>query len=234
MLLHKLWTGIFGLLIAHGAFAATARVQPVPVPAEIRTMSYTVKVNGKPVDVAHAAANLDFASFDMTAPVTVEITSADARRWENGVTIEPWRLGIRPERKGATIRFRLDKPAKLSISQPRDFLNYGKMLFLFAGTPPPKPPRGAKVRVFPAGVYRQSLNPQNGETLYLAPGAVFFGSLNLWKVHDVKILGRGTIVHNGPQDPNTDEGWMQRPDWHCIGAYEARNVQVNGLTCVVR
>ncbi len=58
--------------------------------------------------------------------------------------------------------------------------------------------------------------------------------MNLWKVHDVKVLGRGTIVYDGPQDPSNDEGWMQRPDWHCIGALEAKNVEIDGLTCIVR
>jgi hypothetical protein len=49
-----------------------------------------------------------------------------------------------------------------------------------------------------------------------------------------KVLGRGTIVYDGPQDPNSDEGWMQKPDWHCIGALEAHNVEIDGLTCIVR
>ena len=31
-----------------------------------------------------------------------------------------------------------------------------------------------------------------------------------------------------------DEGWMQKPDWHCIGALEAQNVEIDGLTCIVR
>jgi hypothetical protein len=50
----------------------------------------------------------------------------------------------------------------------------------------------------------------------------------------VKVLGRGTIVYEGSQDPTTDEGWMQKPDWHCIGSLEARNVTIDGLTCIVR
>ena len=27
---------------------------------------------------------------------------------------------------------------------------------------------------------------------------------------------------------------MQKPDWHCIGALEAHNVEIDGLTCIVR
>ncbi|MDR3750181.1 MAG: PA14 domain-containing protein, partial [Terracidiphilus sp.] len=154
--------------------------------------------------------------------------------WEKGVDIEPWRLGLRPTRTGQTIRFRLAGPAKLSISRPRDFLNHAAMLFLFAGTPPPPLPRKAEIHAYQPGVYHQSLNPKSGETLYLAPGSYFYGSLNLWKVHDVKVLGRGTIVYEGSQDPNNDEGWMQKPDWHCIGALEANKVEIDGLTCIVR
>jgi hypothetical protein len=225
---------LFVLFLALPAAAQAARVQAAPVPAEMRSTAFTVTANGQAVDVAHAAASYEYVSFDATGPVDVAITAAEAGFWDKGVDIQPWRLGLRPMRQGQTIRFRLDGPAKLSISRPGDFLNYAKMLFLFAGTPPPPLPRDPNIHAWQPGVYRQSLNPKSGETYYLAPGSYFFGSLNLWQVHDVKILGRGTIVYDGPQDPNNDEGWMQKPDWHCIGALEAHNVEIEGLTCIVR
>ena len=230
--------GFRALLVAVLAFPvaahAASRVQAAPVPAEMRSTAFTVTVNGQPVDVAHAAASYEFVSFDVTGPVEVAITAAEQGFWDRGVDIQPWRLGLRPTRQRQTIRFRLAGPAKLSISRPGDFLNHARMLFLFAGAPPPPPPSGSSVRIVPAGVHRESLNPKSGETFYLAPGAYIFGSLNLWKVHDVKVLGRGTIVYEGSQDPNSDEGWMQKPDWHCIGALEARNVEIDGITCIVR
>jgi len=201
----------------------------------MRSAEFSVRVNGKPVDVAHAASSYDFVGFDMTGPVEIAITAAEPGFWQRGVDIQPWRLGLRPVRDGQTIRFRLDKPAKLSIARPGDFLNRAHMLFLFAGAPPPPPPlAGPHVRIIPAGVYHENLNPKSGDTLYLAPGAYVFGSLNLWNVYDVKVLGRGTIVYDGSQDPTADEGWMQKPDWHCIGANKAHNVQITGLTCIVR
>jgi hypothetical protein len=200
----------------------------------MRSTAFTVTVNGKPVDVAHAASSYEFVSFDVTGPVDVAITAAEKGFWDRGVDIQPWRLGLRPIRQGQTIKFKLSGPAKLSISRPGDFLNYAKMLYLFAGTPPPPLMRDLKIHAYQPGVYHQSLNPKSGETLYLAPGSYFFGSLNLWKVHDVRILGRGTIVYEGSQDPTTDEGWMQKPDWHCIGALEASKVEIDGLTCIVR
>jgi hypothetical protein len=201
----------------------------------MRSTDFTVTVNGEPVDVAHAAASYSFVSFDIREPVTVEITAAEPGFWNRGVDIQPWRLGLRPVRSGQTIRFKLAGPAKLSIARPGDFLNRATMLFLFAGTPPPPPPPvSASMHYYQPGVYRQSLNPKSGDTYYLAPGAYFFGSLNLWKVHDVKVMGRGTVVYDGPQDPNADEGWMQKPDWHCVGSLDSQDVQIDGLTCVIR
>ena len=212
--------------------------EPVPVPAEMRSTAFTITVNGKNVDVAHAAASYEFASFDFTSNkpgrVEVSITAAEPGFWAKGVDIQPWRLGIRPVREGQTIRFELDAPAKLSISRPGDFLNHATMLFLFAGSPIPPRPRDPTIHAFQPGIYRNSLNPKSGETYYLAPGSYFYGSLNLWKVENVKILGRGTIVYEGSQDPANDEGWMQKPDWHCIGSMEAKNVEIDGLTCIVR
>ncbi len=222
------------VLALPAAAHAASRVQAAPVPAEMRSTAFTVTVNGQPVEVAHAAASYEYVSFDVTGPVDIAITATEPGFWDRGVDIQPWRLGLRPTRQGQTIRFRLAGPAKLSISRPGDFLNHARMLFLFAGSPPPPLPRDPKIHDYQPGVYRGSLNPKSGETLYLAPGSYFFGSLNLWKVENVKVLGRGTIVYDGPQDPNSDEGWMQKPDWHCIGALEARNVEIDGLTCIVR
>ena len=225
---------LVAVLVSSAAAHVASQVQAAPAPAEMRSTAYTVTVNGKHVDVAHAAASYEFVSFDVTGPVDVAITAAQPGFWDSGVDIQPWRLGLRPTRRGQTIRFRLAEPAKLSISRPGDFLNHAAMLFVFAGSPPTPLPRDPKIHVWQPGVYHLSLNPKSGETIYLAPGSYFFGSLNLWNVENVKVLGRGTIVYDGPQDPNSDEGWMQKPDWHCIGAFQARNVEIDGLTCIVR
>lgn len=224
--------GIF--LLLPSIVYAGSRVSAAPVPQEMRSSAFTIRVNGQPVDVAHAAASYEYASFDTTGPVDVEVTATESGFWDKGVDIEPWRLGIRATRSGQTIRFHLDGPAKLSISRPRDFLNHAAMLFLFADTPVPPAPKGPNVKVYSAGVYHESLNPQSGETIYLAPGAYIFGSLNLWKVDHVKVMGRGTIVYSGPQNPDDDDGWMQKPDWHCVGSLEAHNIEIDGLTCILR
>jgi len=198
---------------------------------------FAVTVNNRRIDVTHAASHYEFVNFDTAGPVDISITAADPHFWDSGVDIEPWRLGLRathPRNEPQTIRFHLSGPAKLTISRPGDFLNTARMLFIFAGSPPPPPPTGPNVTIVPPGAHRESLNPKSGDTIYLAPGAFVFGSLNLWQVDNVKVLGRGTIVYDGPQDPFGDTGWMQKPDWHCIVAYQAHNVEIDGLTCVIR
>ena len=111
-------------------------VEAAPVPPEMRTSFFAVTVNRQRVDVAHAASNYEFVNFDMTGPVEISITAADPHFWDRGVDIEPWRLGLRAVRTGPTIHIHLEKPAKLSISRPGDFLNEARMLFVFAGMPP--------------------------------------------------------------------------------------------------
>jgi hypothetical protein len=213
---------------------AAPHIYPIPVPQELRSSAFTMTVNGKPVDVAHAAASYDFASFDITGAVDVEITATETGFWDHGVDIEPWRLGIRAQRTGQTIHFHLPGPAKISIGRPRDYLNHASMLFLFAGVPPPAPPKGPNVKTYSAGVYHESLNPKSGDTIYLAPGAYIYGSLNLWQVDNVKVLGRGVIVYDGPQNPDDDDGWMSKLNWHCLDSLEAHHVEVDGLTCILR
>jgi len=233
--------GIFaffvGALVIASGVCAGAQIQAAPVPDEMRNSFFAVAVNNQRVDVAHAASDYEFLNFDTTGPADISITAADPHFWDSGVDIEPWRLGLRPSHpKGEpqTIRFRIPGPVKLSISRPGDFLNHARMLFVFADSPAAPPPAGANVTIVPAGVHRESLNPKSGDTIYFEPGAYVFGSLNLWQVENVKILGRGTIVYSGPQDPNGDTGWYHQRDWHCIVADQAHNVEIDGLTCIIR
>jgi hypothetical protein len=230
---------LFVALFVFPAFVHAAthtHVESATVPPEMQSNAFTIKVNGQPVDVAHAAANYSYVSFDFSGgPADVEITAAEDGFWDRGVDIEPWRLDIRPVRDKQTIRFQLARPAKLSISRPRDFLNQAKMLFLFAGAPPaPAPKLDANVKIYGPGVYHESISAHSGQTIYLAPGSYFFGGVNLWQVDHVKILGRGTVVYDGPQDPTADEGWMHKQDWHCVVADQAHDIEVHGLTCIVR
>ena len=226
------------LLVILSSFSFAAKVSIIPVPQEMQTDRFTITINGKPAWFSKAAANYYFINFDLqkNAKAKIAITAPTDDYWKKGVEVQPWRWGIRPQVQGRTISFTIDKPAKLSITRPGDHLVGAEMLFLFANSPEQNVPQEgtAGVRYYKPGVYHENIDAHNGDNIYLAPGAVIFGSLNVWQVKDVKVFGRGVIVYDGPQDPNADEGWMHKKNWHCIVMDNAENIEVDGLTCVVR
>jgi hypothetical protein len=215
---------------------AHAKVAIAPVPDEIRTNRFTVTIDGHPAFFAHAAANYYFLNFDLHGKAKITITAPSDDYWARGVEVQPWSLNIRPALSGRTITFTLAHPAKFSITRPRDHLAGAEMLFLFANPPEADAPNPAdpKVRYYAPGVHRENIDARSGDAIYLAPGAVIFGALNIWQVENVRVFGRGVIVYDGPQDPNDDTGWKHLPNWHCIVMDNARNITIGGITCVVR
>jgi hypothetical protein len=207
-----------------------------PVPAEIASSHFVVTIDGKPSPVMHAAMNLYFLNFEAGRKVKVTVAADSDDFWAKGVEVQPWRLGIRPVRIGRTISFSLDGPAKISISRPADFLSEAEMLFLFANAQEKNPPKGpaAGLQYFGPGVHRQNIDAVPGGAIYLAPGAVVFGSIDIWQVDHVRVFGRGVVVYDGPQNPADDDGWMHKKDWHCIVMDQAHDVSIEGITCVVR
>lgn len=229
---------LFFLLSAPLLMAASSQpaAKIFAVPAVIRSDHFIVTIDGQPAPVAHAASSYYFVNFGLNGSAEISVTAPTADYWAKGVEIQPWRLGIRPALKGRTITFTISKPEKLSITRPGDHMAGAEMLFIFANPPevnPPKPDTPG-VRYFAPGVYHENIDVQNNQTVYLAPGAVVFGSLNVWGVKNAKILGRGTVIYDGPQTPSSDVGWMHRRNWHVIVMDHARNIEVNGITCIVR
>ncbi len=225
---------VFSPLLAPAS--AQGAVALSPIPQEVRSNHYMVTLNGRKTPVVHAAGNLYLLNFDTTGPVTVSVTASDPHFWDRGVAIQPMRLGLRPVRRGATLTFRLAGPEKLSISRPGDHFASADMLYLFANPPEISRigPQTPGVRYYGPGVHRESIDARSGDTIYLAGGAVVFGSLNLWQVHDVHVLGRGMIVYDGPQTPSDDNSWIHKPNFHVIVMDAARNIEIDGITTVVR
>ena len=210
----------------------------IPVPEELRTQRFTVKVDGKDAYFAHAATSYYYLGLDLQKKgrVTITITAPADDYWARGVEVQPWRENIRPVRSGRDITFTLEHPAQLSITRPGDHLGGAEMLFVFANPEEKHPPGKTwpNVRYYAPGVYHENIDAHSGDTIYLAPGAVVFGSINLWQVDNVRIFGRGTVVYDGPQDPAHDTGWMHKPNWHVLVMDQAHHVQVEGLTLVTR
>ncbi len=202
----------------------------------MRSDEFIVTIDGHRTPVVHAASSYYLLNFDVNGPATVAVRAADAHYWDRGVEIQPMRYGIRPVRRGATITFRIPGPVKLSVARPGDHFADAEMLFLL-GSEPDKSrvtARTAGVRYYGPGVHHQDIEAQSGDRIYLAPGAVVFGSLNFWQVHDVRVFGRGMVIYDGPQDPLDDSGWRHVPAWHCMAMDHAQRVEVDGITCVTR
>src|SRR5439155_26437829 len=80
----------------------------------------------------------------------------------------------------------------------------------------------------------RSVTLASGQMLYLAPGAVLFGGIDVWDAENVRICGRGTLVYYGPQSMNVDTGWVHRRGWHPLTTHHARGLSVEGVTFVGR
>jgi len=234
--------GLVLLILSSGAAFAVTRVSIAPIPEEVRSGEFVVTIDGQRTPVVHAASSYYLLNFDVDGPATVTVRAADAHFWDRGVEIQPMRYGIRPVRKGAAITFRIPGPVKLSIERPGDHFADAEMLFLLGSPPDGKLGAGSRergagapgVRYYGPGVHHEDIEAESGDRIYLAPGAVVFGSLNFFQVHDVRVDGRGMVIYDGPQDALGDEGWEHVPDWHCIAMDQAENVEIDGITCVTR
>lgn len=216
---------------------AQLTVRPVwKVPAQIASTHFTVTIDGKTSPVMHAALNDYFLNFEADRHLQVTVTADKDDFWDKGVEVQPWRLNIRPIHEGRSIKFFLDGAAKISISRPGDYLAGATMLYLFANEKQAVVPAHVHpgLQFFGPGVYHQNIDAVDGGSIYLAPGAVVFGGLNIWGVDHVKVFGRGVIVYDGPQNPDNDDGWMHKKNWHCIVMDKAKDISIEGITCITR
>ncbi len=223
-------------LLSFGSVAQASRQQLPATPPEMTSRHFVVSVDGQQVPAFHAAANYYFLNFEARRHARIEVTADQDGFWDRGVEVQPWRLGIRPEHSGRTIRFTLDGPQKISITRPHDFLAGAEMLFLFANPKEDHSPKAASssLRYYGPGIHRENIDAASGDNIYFAPEAVILGSLNLWDVHDVHVFGRGVIVYDGPQTAADDDSWRNKKNWHAIVMHDARNIRIEGITCVVR
>jgi hypothetical protein len=216
---------------------AKKKVTVFPLPSEVLSKRYFVVVEGRPAPVMAAALNIHCVNFDFSGSVTVTITSADSTYWKDGVEIRPYSKMIYPKVDRGTITFIISKPGQYSIERPNLTREHeDEVLFLFANPPEVNPPRSGDRNVIyrAAGLYEENIDLTSNETLYLEGGAVIMGSVDIWSSQNVKIMGRGYIIHDGNQDPDNDEGYFQKRDWHPITTYNSSNITIEGITTVTR
>lgn len=167
--------------------------------------AYSVKVNGRPVDVvgipkpSHClkgdnAHPYYAAFFDADEEVTVEVRGDVPLRW---AWILPKRMGVRKTVKDdSTIVFKAKPPFNLVVEPQKRH----RALVLSANLPETDAPKQGDPGVvyFGPGRHRldRPLSVTTNQTLYLAPGALVEGAV--W-VHgdNVKVRGRG-IVSGAP------------------------------------
>jgi polygalacturonase len=213
------------VLVIISPLAIVAQARFYPYPKEIKSSSvYQVKADGRSVFVYDAPV-APIASFDMEGPVEIEIKADRDIKW---VDVRPRILGIKPEFKDSTIRFRLEKPCNISIELNGEFSN--KPLFLFANPPEKNPPikHGKGIHYFESGkVYTPGIiEVKSGEIVYIEGGAVVYGMIHAENASDIKILGRGIL--EGSKNQEYLNGKWRR----FIDLKDCKDIRIEGITLV--
>lgn len=202
---------------------AQAVIYPFPQGVE-SSKAYKVLVNNRDVFVYDAPV-APITSFDMAGPVVIEIQADRDIKW---VDIRPRNLGIKPEFKDSTIRFKLEKPCNISIELNGEYSN--KPLYLFANpSEKNRPTKGTKgVHFFEAGkVYTPGIiEVKSGETVYIEGGAVVYGMIHAENASGIRIAGRSIL--EGTHNKEYQKGRWRR----FIEMKDCRNLQIEGITLI--
>lgn len=170
--------------------------------------TYMVKVD-EVRDTKHCVEKASLGYFDFEGMAEIRVTSLQGPI--TNVRIRPLSYGIVPKTEGQSIVFTLDCPRNLSIEVNGDIFHN---LHLFANPiDVHNPIDGDKIRsikqlekhrrdvvYFGPGVHTipgDTLRVRSGETVYIAGGAVVFGTIAAIDVENVNIYGRGRVHPSG-------------------------------------
>ena len=156
-------------------------------------LSYPVKV-AKSLASGNGTEIASWAAFDFEgkAYVRVRYNRGDVRTSK----VRPLSYGIGHRVEGNTLLFTLERPCNISVEVNDDIF---RNLHLFANPIDEYKPKNLKdpnLIYFGPGVHRlpgDSLQVASGQTVYVAGGAVVFGTIQVHGVKDVKVLGRGRV-----------------------------------------
>ncbi len=127
---------------------------------------------------------------DFASDVTVKVTPKD--NFEKCV-VRPLAEGIEASAEDGSAVFTVNKPCKLSVEFDDGIYTN---LFIYAGkiTDYGVDPNGEKVVYYGPGEHDAGLiRLREGQTLYLAPGAVVYGRVYAKNADDISIVGRGVL-----------------------------------------
>lgn len=231
----------------------SVRVYPV-MGKEISCDSYKLRLDGQKVDLNSARVSavpynrrwpghqrtqdqtevIGFASFEMDGPVDVEITAKEA--FEK-VIVRPLSLGIVPEVDGNVVRFRLEKPAYVTVEP------YGRRnalhLFADAAGKYEIDQEREKVIYFGAGEHDVGhIELHSNETLFLDEGAVVYACISATDAENIRIIGRGVLDNSRNREEILFEAAVEDNDSavnnakrrHTVQLEYCTNVEIDGIT----
>ncbi len=173
-----------------------------------------------PAQIAEAGnAPYAFACFPVAGAAEVVITSPLPL---DKVQVRPAAAATVKRVDGNTLTLSLAGPTKVSIEPDG---RHGGLL-LFADPPETEIPDAddPKVHYYGPGLHRAGvIELKDGETLYLAPGAVVEGGVSAKGARDIRILGRGVLCG----DP---WNWRAGPQPHMVMLNESENILIEGIT----
>ena len=175
-----------------------------------------------------------FASFTIDGPVTVLVTPK--REFKN-VVIRPLSKKISFQRNGSTLTFQLPGPGFYTV----ELDGVHGALHLFAEGPKEYSVVQGQENVifYGPGVYHPGIiQLSSGQTLYLAEGAVVYGSIQAKHADNIRILGRGILDNSENKEEilypvETSNGEVAVNNairTHTVQLEYCKNVEIDGIT----
>lgn len=162
---------------------------PTPPGIEPST-DYAVSADGQAVFV-HRTPAFSFATFAITGKARIAVR---VNRPIKRAIVRPLSLGIAAVEKSGTLSFTLDHPCNIAIEVDEDLR---RPLFLFANAPDPKAPHASsrQVRYFAGGKVHEAgrITLGDGDTLYIAGGAIVRGDVRATGARGIHICGPGIL-----------------------------------------
>jgi hypothetical protein len=174
-------------------FSVTVNGEPVFVyQARVSAIPFNQVWPGyqRPIDQTEIAS---FAYWDMSGSADIRIQSS---KQIESVNVKPASLGIKPEIDGNTISFTLERRAYVTVEV--NGMHNALHLFIspFEEQIPDK--YDEDVLYFGPGIHSPGIiQMRSGQTVYIAGGAVVYGSIEAWEKNDIKVLGRGILDQSG-------------------------------------
>ena len=224
--------------------SAQLRVNGLPVPllaCRVSAVPFNQVWPGyqRPPDQTELAG---FASWDMSGPVDVEVL---AQQPVQSVAVRPASLGIKPAVDGNRIRFTLARPGAAVV----EINGRHHALHLFANPPAAAAPApdAPGLRYFAPGVHRPGkIELKSNESVYLAPGAVVYGSIQANSATNLHVWGRGVldvsqaergkgggaIRLSGCSDVTVEGLVLRDPDVWCFSLFGCARVEIANVKLV--